>query len=109
MSSKTTFIVGIMLASAGVVGPAGPANADTPHCVTRAEFNQVHRGMYKAHVHRIFDFKGVWHGGGAGGYDRAYVECTPHGHACRVVIEYRANGRTGVARVYTKAWNATCS
>jgi hypothetical protein len=45
MSSKTTFIVGIMLASAGVIGPAGPANADTPHCVTRAEFNQVHRGI----------------------------------------------------------------
>jgi hypothetical protein len=106
---KTTFLAAMALAASGVLVPMTSAMADTPHCVTRAEFNRVHRGMYKAHVHRIFDFKGVFYGGGAGGYDRAYRECGPHGNVCRVVIEYQANARTNVARLYSKRWNATCS
>lgn len=38
---------------------AAPAYGDTPGCVTRGEFSQVHRGQTKAHVHRVFDTRGV--------------------------------------------------
>jgi hypothetical protein len=35
-----------------------PATADTPGCVTRSEFRQVHNGMSKTSVQRIFDTSG---------------------------------------------------
>lgn len=52
------------LAASAVMGTglvlAAPvaAHADTPNCVGRAEFRQVHRGMTKRKVHRIFDVRG---------------------------------------------------
>jgi hypothetical protein len=36
----------------------GAAAADTPGCVTRAEYRQVHNGMTRGKVHDIFDTKG---------------------------------------------------
>ena len=36
----------------------GPAAGDTPGCVTRAEYRQVHDGMTRGKVHNIFDTKG---------------------------------------------------
>ncbi len=48
-----------MVASAGLVTlTAGAAAADTPGCVTRAEYRNVHKGMTKARVARIFDTAG---------------------------------------------------
>lgn len=44
------------VASIGVGVPA--AQADTPRCVTKAEYRQVHRGMAKGRVHRVFDVRG---------------------------------------------------
>ena len=37
----------------------GPAAADTPGCVTRAEYGRVHDGMTRGKVHDIFDTKGT--------------------------------------------------
>ena len=37
---------------------ASPAAADTPGCVTKAEFKTVKKGWGMARVHRVFDTKG---------------------------------------------------
>lgn len=39
-------------------GTVGPANADTPRCVSGAEYRKIHKGMSRGKVHRIFDTKG---------------------------------------------------
>jgi hypothetical protein len=46
----------LAVATLGVAAPA--AQADSPRCVTKAEFRSVHVGMTKARVHRIFDTSG---------------------------------------------------
>jgi hypothetical protein len=40
--------------AAGLVAVPTSARADTPGCVTRAEFRSVHRGMPKTRVEAIF-------------------------------------------------------
>lgn len=71
-----------MAATAGIVTaltmtliPAGTASADTPHCVTRSEFDRAVKGMSKARVHRIFDTRGFFIDGAGGGYVRGYQRC----------------------------------
>lgn len=66
---------GLALAVGGVAVTAGPAAADTPGCVTKKEYRKVHRGMTKRRVHRIFDTRGWFADGGAGGYSRVYRSC----------------------------------
>lgn len=56
-----------------------PAHADTPLCVTRAEFRQVTKGMTKLRVHRIFDRRGkqvsIFTGSGVTYETRQYRPC----------------------------------
>lgn len=40
-------------------GIAGPAEADTPGCVSGAEYGKVYNGSARGKVHRIFDTKGT--------------------------------------------------
>jgi len=47
------FVIGSILAA------PSPATADTPACVVRTEFRQVHKGMTKTRVQRIFDTGGT--------------------------------------------------
>jgi hypothetical protein len=75
------------------------AAADTPGCVTRSEFRQVHRGMPKSRVHRIFDTRGFADSGGAGGYTRVYLSCDGV-HA--IYIEY--NALSSPHRLAGKRW-----
>jgi hypothetical protein len=91
---------GLALAIGGVAVIAGPASADTPGCVTRAEFDRVHKGMTKKRVHRIFDFHGIFHDGHAGGYTRAYSRCD---HEHMALVTYRKT-RHKPARVAEKRW-----
>jgi len=58
-----------------LVVSATPASADTPRCVTHREYLQVRKGMTKARVHQIFDIRGEFAGGFAGGYTRFYGSC----------------------------------
>lgn len=52
---------------------AAPAEAArSKGVVTKAEFRQVKRGWTKARVHRVFDTRGRFADGHAGGYTRAY-------------------------------------
>ena len=39
-------------------GPAAPVSADTPGCVSAAEYRRVHDHMTRGKVHRIFDTSG---------------------------------------------------
>ena len=48
-----------VLVLATLTSVSTPAQAATPgRCVSRGEYRQVHRGMTKHHVHRIFDTRG---------------------------------------------------
>lgn len=51
-------LIPLLLAVTGVLAAPTSAQADTPGCVTRAEFRQVHDGMPVARVHRILDTEG---------------------------------------------------
>lgn len=102
-----------IVASGGlVVTGATQASADSPGCVTRAEYERVHDGMRKARVHRIFDTRGRFGDGGAGGYSRLYTECHPRGGDGCTNIEYStyspAHPKRYTARVASKSWNGWC-
>lgn len=68
------------VAAAPLVVAVSPAAADTPGCVTRAEYKAAHKGMGKKKVHSIFDTKGKqlsW--ASMGGYTsemRSYKTCS---------------------------------
>jgi|RhiMetdeSRZDD1v2_1073273.scaffolds.fasta_scaffold15004_14 hypothetical protein len=76
---------GLALAVGGIVVATSPASADTPGCVTKKEYRKIHKGMTKKRVHRIFDTRGWFADGGAGGYSRAYLSCD---HRHEADIEY---------------------
>jgi hypothetical protein len=81
----------LAVASVGVLAPT--AHADTPHCVTRAEYERVHDGMSKRRVHRIFDIPGrrvsISSSGGLTSEIRSYRTCKPNS---AVSVAY-GNGR----------------
>lgn len=82
-----------LIASTGLVTlTAGPAAADTPGCVTRAEFRQVHDGMTKGLVHRIFDTAGHRESIGSGGESREYRTCAGNSYSYASVDYERRNG-----------------
>jgi hypothetical protein len=72
-------LIAVLLAVGSVFAAPTAAQADTPGCVTRAEFRQVHDGMPMARVHRIFDTDGhqssVIVVGGQVHVARNYVAC----------------------------------
>jgi hypothetical protein len=51
-------LIAVLLAAGSVLAAPMSAQADTPRCVTRVEFRQVHDGMPLAQVHRIFNTAG---------------------------------------------------
>lgn len=62
----------------GILAAPSPATADTPGCVVRTEFRQVHNGMTKGSVQRIFDTSGSLNSA-ARHEVRTYRACTrPH-------------------------------
>lgn len=86
-----------------VVVTATPASADTPRCVTHQEYRKVHEGMKKNRVHRIFDIRGEFADGAAGGYTRFYGSCESRrigGGDGGAYVTY--NGDT--SRVLEKRW-----
>lgn len=51
-------VTSVLLGTTAPLISAARASADTPGCVTRHEFNEVHRGMRMARVHDVFDTRG---------------------------------------------------
>lgn len=52
------FTLALAISLGVVTGAPVAAQADTVGCVTRAEFQHVHRGMSKTRVRHIFDTRG---------------------------------------------------
>lgn len=96
MSFRALVVAGV----AGLVGaavlPAAPAAAHDPDsrsCVTQHEWSHVKRGMKKKTVHAIFDTRGTFSDGHAGGYTRRYRPCNWNGGTdVRLYVGY--NGET---------------
>ena len=51
-------MLSLLFVICSVLAVPAPATADTPGCVARSEYQQVHTGMAKLHVQRIFDTDG---------------------------------------------------
>lgn len=77
------------------------AEADTPGCVSKAEFRRVGHGMTPARVARIFDTRGQLLDGATGGYAQAYKSCAAGGVA--VEFGWRRPGSPRLGLI-TKRW-----
>ncbi|WP_457185337.1 hypothetical protein [Nocardioides sp. P5_E3] len=71
--------IALMCLAALVSVGGNPAQADTPGCVSRHEFNRVVKGMTMTRAHRIFDIEGVVTGLGTPNELRYYGTCTGRG------------------------------
>ena len=71
-----TFLTSVIFAVLGIVALPTPSFADTPACVTRTEFGQATFGMRLPRVQRIFDTRGRFWDGHAGGFTKAYRKCS---------------------------------
>lgn len=72
-----TTVVAVLLSTGAAVSAS--AQADTPRCVSRAEYARITPGMTITKVHRIFDFEGQLTGLGAPNTLRYYDTCTGRG------------------------------
>jgi hypothetical protein len=54
---RTLLVLPLVFGS--ILAAPPPATADTPGCVVRSEFRQVHHGMTTTSVQRIFDTSGT--------------------------------------------------
>ena len=86
MKRLALVFAGVLLSSLTAVTPA---HADTPGCVTKAEFRKVHKGMKMRRVHRIFDTKGQ-PAAFTTSITRIYSPCKAMGS---VTVKYRSNHR----------------
>ncbi len=87
----------VLLSSGGVVLAATSAHADTAGCVTKAEYRRADKGTKIRRAHRIFDTRGLFIDGGAGGFARGYRFCNRTQRATgtrRFTIIYAARARS---------------
>ena len=85
---------GLVLAAGSVMVAGSPAAADTPGCVSKAEFHKIRKNMQRERVHRIFDTNGrqtstFWIGGDH--YSTRDYRACQHPRYSIVSIDY-ANG-----------------
>lgn len=88
---KMLCALGLVIVCMGMSAPV--AHADTPRCVTKAEYERIDNGQTKRRVHRIFDVRGrrsvISRGGGVVVEARRYRTCR---RDSAVSVAYR-NGR----------------
>lgn len=88
MRRLASITLGVVMA---VPAMSGAANADTPGCVSKREFNRIAVGMGQPRVHRIFDTVG--NRTGLGGPNVVY-HYRPCGSAGGIVqVSYNSNLR----------------
>jgi hypothetical protein len=96
-------LLALLAAVAMTAIPAPPASADTPGCVTRAEFHHVAKGMTKERVRRIFDTTGkrqeLVTDRGFAAEIRTYHACSAHS---LVTVAFDRKGRGKPFRVAAK-------
>jgi hypothetical protein len=95
--------VGLFALALASFGPVPAATAGTDRCVTRAEFQHVHKGMTRRAVERAFDTHGRMGAGGAGGFTRNYRECVGHGS---LTVTYTVTMKDRTPKLYAKTWNS---
>lgn len=90
--------LGLVIACMGISAPV--AHADTPRCVTKAEYERVHQGMTKRRVHRIFDVRGhrtvISRGGGVVVEVRRYRTCRRDSAVSVAYENRRVSGKSAV-------------
>jgi hypothetical protein len=90
MRRAAILVASAVLATSATAISVSPAAADTPGCVTRQEFNQVHRGMRMSRVHQVFDTVGRVASRDASRMHRYYKICgVPFTHRQAVHVIYR--------------------
>lgn len=67
-------VIAVVVSANGVISQSS-VRADTQGCVTKREFRQAQRDTGIRRVHRIFDTRGWFIDGGAGGFVRGYKFC----------------------------------
>ena len=72
-------LVATLIAATAILSAAPTAQADTPRCVSRHEYDRVAKGMTMTKVHQIFDIEGTVTGLGAPNELRYYGTCTGRG------------------------------
>ena len=83
-------ITTLLLAALPSFAAASTANADTPRCVSKHEYDRISIGMTMTKVHSIFDTKGAVTGLGGDTELRYYKTCSKNG---LVQVGYNASGR----------------
>lgn len=89
LATTTTMLTGV----AATAGPASAHDGGSSSCVTRHEWAHAKVGMRKARVHDIFDTRGRFADGHAGGYTREYRPC-PWGGGTDVRLFVGYSGQT---------------
>ncbi|MDX6316737.1 MAG: hypothetical protein QOD35_137 [Nocardioidaceae bacterium] len=86
LTTSVALVATAAISTFGVVAVAPSASADTPGCVTRAEYRQVQTGMHIKRVHTIFDTRGAAYG--TSGLKRIYRVCNTYAEKYSVVVSY---------------------
>jgi hypothetical protein len=83
----------VIVGSTVAASPAEAHDASMDSCVTQHEWRHAQPGMRKAQVHAVFDNRGRFVDGFAGGYTRIYRPCAWNGGTdVRLYVSY--NGFT---------------
>ncbi len=90
--------LGLVITCMGISAPV--AHADTPRCVSKAEYERIDKGMAKRRVHRIFDVRGrrtvISRGGGVVVEIRRYRTCRPDSAVSVAYENRRVSGKSAV-------------
>lgn len=98
---KKALTTALIAVGTTLVLPGTPARADTPNCVTRAEYRAVKNGWTRARVARVFDVPGRQMTGLRPGFHaRTYNDCWRSREYEFVSVIYRF--RAGAWRVVDK-------
>jgi hypothetical protein len=79
-----------LAASAALVAPMSTALADTENCASRAEYDNLERGLTVNQVAARFDIYGAYDGDNDSGFRRAYRSCWAPGSR-EIVVKYSYN------------------
>ncbi len=95
------FACTVLLGSGAAVAPA---SAHAHHCVSRAEYRHVHKGLTKVRVHRVFDTDGrrkaISHSGAGTSEVRSYAAC--HRRHGRVLVSFTSYSNSAPLRLNNK-------
>jgi len=110
MRAITRLVLALAVSLGVIVSAPLAAQADTAGCVTKAEFQRIHKGMTKTRVRRIFDTRGhrqsISSSGRMRDEYRTYRVCrswgSPRWSDVTINFDNYSSNRSGL-RVYSKS------